>query len=237
MAGLNMWVVFLLCGSSLMSGKNATCYFENNFENIYLCRQCAILKCDSPTADEILEAMINVNLSGIQKIQMTENNITVLSEDTFYFDKLSGIKEFDLSKNNIMELPDNIFNSHALVNLETLTLENNKLVYLHSDQFSFLSGLKFFNFGGNKIQTVEGEVFTSISNSSLQEIDLSENEITELPEDLFKTLTNLSACGCGAIVSLKYRCVRLPPFMWKKFTLLVITLHKFHLYQRQSHQN
>ena len=193
MARLNILVIFLLCSRLSTCDNNATCHFENNFENIYVCRYCAILKCASPTEDEILEAMINVNLSGIQNLQMSENNITVLSEGTFHFDKLSGIKELDLSYNSLSELPDDLFNYPALVNLEKLILDYNEISLLKSVQFSVLSGLKYLQITYNKIQIVEPEVFTSISNSSLQSIDLSDNEIglNELPEDLLANLTHL----------------------------------------------
>ena len=137
--------------------------------------------------------LCNANLSGIQKLQMSENNITVLSGGTYHFDKLSGIKEIDLSCNSLCELPDELFNYPALVNLEKLILDYNEISLLKSDQFSVLSGLKYLQIIYNKIQIVEPEAFTSISNSSLQSVDLRDNEIglNELPEVLPANLTHL----------------------------------------------
>ena len=152
----------------------------------------AILKCQSPTPVELIDAMMHINVSGINKIMMNKNNITELHKGTFHFDKLSGIRELNLSNNNLMELPDELFNFTALVKLEKLYLDYNKLVGLKSVQFSCLSGLKYLYLSHNSIQIVESEVFSSIPNSSLQMIDLSFNQINVLPDGLFDTLKHLN---------------------------------------------
>ena len=169
----------LLLWNYLHTGGDASkkCYFEMHFS-------ACNMKCYSPTADEILQAVKNMNISGVKKMWMSGKNITELPEEAFHSVKLSGMKQLVLTDNSISELPDNIFKSPYLVNMERLYLALNKITKLKSNQFISLQKLKYLDASRNKIKVIEPGAFTS-NPVGLSEINLGNNEITMLRDDLF----------------------------------------------------
>ena len=179
MAATCMLILLLLWNYLQTEGESSNkCYFKVKSGT-------SEMQCYSPTADEILQAVKTVNLSGIDELWMAGNNITEIPDGIFQFVKLSGIKQLHLSHNSISELPENLFKSPHLGNIERLKLDHNKLTTIRSYQFIYLQRLKYLDVSSNQIKIVQPGAFTS-NVIGLLEINLSDNEIESLPDDLFQ---------------------------------------------------
>ena len=142
----------------------------------------ATLQCESPTADDIIQAMEdlqNRNISGITSLIMASCNITKLCVRTFDFHTSVQLKVVRLDQNRLTSLPDNLFNAAALRNLKELDLKHNQLSYLSPKHFVYLQHLQILNLSCNRFRKLTAGLFTS---NPIHQLHLAGNNIEILPE-------------------------------------------------------
>lgn len=125
------------------------------------------------------------SLYGLQKLNLSNNNLTILHKNTF--EKQSLLVNLELSGNNIITIEEN---SLPLDNLQYLNLINNQITgILKPDTFSpakFLRALDLSNFNISKISNS-----TFVDMPVLVRLNLSNNFIEKIESDNFRDMDNM----------------------------------------------
>lgn len=166
------------------------------------------LNCSSHQLTELPAFAIYTDITGIQALVISNNNIDRLGKNAF---KGLSVTKIDVSSNPLVEISDNAFSDvqmvtelrmnnctlglvHAavsqLVSLEKLFLENNSISTLPSSVFHSLPKLKELHLAGNAIQFVSP--FDAFNNLKMLELlDLSRNEMHSISIEVLHSLTAL----------------------------------------------
>ncbi|XP_013403991.1 protein artichoke [Lingula anatina] len=113
----------------------------------------------------------NLELSSLESLDLSHNQITTIGQRTFYF--LSRLTDLDLSHNMIGAIGD----MSGLTLIQRLHLSHNQISFLDESEIETINTLKELHLSHNK--------FTDISNAPLQELwdlillDLSNNFLQE----------------------------------------------------------
>ena len=195
--------IFLWISLFYFGRAKKVCYFE-------LRPGMASFECKSPSADDIIHAreqIENKNLSGITTLAMADCNITKLYSTTFDFHTFVEIKTLYLTQNSLTSLPKNLFYFTALTKLNQLRLDYNKLVspkqfdylqYLQSLDLSYnrfstfesglltLNPIKILVLEGNNIEILPDEFLAGNISQTLRDLYLNKNSIREIPHCLLQ---------------------------------------------------
>ena len=115
----------------------------------------------------------------IDMIQLKNNSITYLDQDTFY--EATGVQHIDLSNNRISELYEKTF--EGVTTLRHLSFKNNLLKALPKGVFNGLTELLYLDLSGNLLSELPSHVFGSLS--KLQEIHLENNKLSIVNSQAF----------------------------------------------------
>ncbi|KAL0829408.1 hypothetical protein ABMA28_004181 [Loxostege sticticalis] len=107
--------------------------------------------------------------------------------ESFTFSNLSAVQEMTLTKNQIVHLSKHSF--YNLPNLTVLTLDENRIKELLTDTFFELPALQKLYLTSNNITVIQDGAFRSLVN--LLELELDRNNISELRKECFDGLANL----------------------------------------------
>lgn len=118
---------------------------------------------------------LSIKFSSIPKIE------------SFTFSNLSAVQEIKLTKNQIIYL--NKYSFYNLPNLTILTLDENRIKEVVTDTFSELPALQKLYLTSNNITVIHDGAFRSLVN--LLDLDLDRNNISELRKECFDGLANL----------------------------------------------
>lgn len=124
------------------------------------------------------------NLTSLEKIVMTKNNITKLPR---MFRNVSSLREIYFEDNNIVTFERGVFK--PLKNLNYLTLDNNKIETLSAYYFDGLVELNSLDLRFNQIKHLPSRVFEQLT--KLEILDLSHNQIEDIDEKAFVGLIQL----------------------------------------------
>ncbi|XP_041981152.1 connectin-like [Aricia agestis] len=125
------------------------------------------------------------NLPNLTTLTLDENRIKKLETDTFY--GLPALQKLFLTSNNISKIEEGAF--RHLVNLLELELDRNNISELNKESFNGLANLKRLDLRRNKIAILNS--FTFIELWNLQELLLDYNEIYILAQRTFDGLSQL----------------------------------------------
>ncbi|XP_050666879.1 connectin-like isoform X2 [Leptidea sinapis] len=156
-----------------------------------------------------IESYTFVNISSVQEMTLTKNQITTLNKHAFYnlsnltiltldankikkietetFYDLPALQKLFLTSNNVTIIEDGAF--RHLVNLLELELDKNNISTLNKECFDGLANLKRLDLRKNKIAVLNS--FTFIELWNLQELLLDYNEIYILAQRTFDGLSQL----------------------------------------------
>ena len=145
-------------------------------------------------------------------IQLSRNNITKISKDTFLQTRFLGI--IILDENKMTEVEPGAFmpiahlqqiwlNGNRLTSfpspipssVDTVCIEENEITQLADVDFPEHSKMKLLSLKGNKIDRIDPFAFSRLS--SLHKLYLGGNAIAELKEKLFSGLRNLTELEVG----------------------------------------
>ncbi|XP_060601872.1 leucine-rich repeat neuronal protein 1-like [Ruditapes philippinarum] len=128
---------------------------------------------------------IDCNCYGIMEIDLSNNEITLLTTDSLTFAKYAT--RIDISRNNIYNLNKHIFTEMKI--LHSLDLSRNAFRDLNANIFEDLVYLRKLNLSGNDIHIIESGTFIHLTN--LEVLDLSCNNIHTFDIEAFKGIENL----------------------------------------------
>ncbi|KAI8483886.1 hypothetical protein Bbelb_384130 [Branchiostoma belcheri] len=129
------------------------------------------------------------NLRNLERIDISETGLRVLSVDTFA--NLTALRFLDLSRNNIGNLQDGVFDD--LSTLSFLDLHENNISSLPS--VGHLPGLSELHLQQNSITTISPSALDRLH--SLTKLDLSRNVIQTIPTGTLRQLKRLSFLDVG----------------------------------------
>nr|XP_002127022.3 uncharacterized protein LOC100176382 [Ciona intestinalis] len=124
----------------------------------------------------------NMFHGSLETLEMDQNNITRLREDTFQ-SNLTNLQRLSLDGNQISEISKCTF--VGMPELKELILSRNRINLVHSETFSALSRLRTLDLTGNQIQKVDSFTFAGLY--SLNKLQLDYNNIIDV--DFSKILT------------------------------------------------
>lgn len=134
------------------------------------------------------------NVTGLQKLDLSMNNLTAIRPAVFDHHGLMGVREVILAQNNLASLSNTTFNN--LPALESLNLNNNKLTGIESATFQSLLKVQKLHLQNNLLEFVSPGSFPR-DTVTLREVVLSNNPLREIPLDIFTTniaTFDLSSC-------------------------------------------
>ncbi|CAK1582582.1 unnamed protein product [Parnassius mnemosyne] len=134
---------------------------------------------------EIVESFAFANLSYIEEIALSGNQIEKLSVRAFAHHKM--LDTISLDSNNIIEINRDVF--FDLPSLEKLFLTNNKITTIHDRAFIHLKNLKELEIDRNKLFSLNSETFSGLR--ELMKLDLSGNSLEVIGDNTFKPLIHL----------------------------------------------
>lgn len=170
--------------------------------------------------------LFNFNISSNLTLNLSNNSITSLSEDTFpphgitnlymQHNKLkkinyklpSSLLYLNLSSNLIQAIENHSLNK--LTSLQSLWLSNNLLKELPPGYFKTLKSLQNLYLSNNRLTLVFG-TFTGLNNLIL--LDLANNSITNLQEQMLFDLTNLVTLDISNNFLIKFNTVDIKKHM------------------------
>ncbi|KAL4714209.1 hypothetical protein ACJJTC_002846 [Scirpophaga incertulas] len=132
-----------------------------------------------------LEANTFVNLTTVQEMTLTKNQIVHVNKHTFY--NLPNLTVLTLDENRIKELVTDTF--YELPALQKLYLTSNNITVIHDGAFRHLVNLLELELDRNNISELRKECFDGLAN--LKRLDLRRNKITILNSFTFIELWNL----------------------------------------------
>ena len=124
-------------------------------------------------------------LSGVSRLDLSENNINLLPSHVF--DDLTGLREIDLSGNSLAALPPEPFHHNA--QLEFVDASDNAIAHLQEGPFIHNTVLRTIDLSGNAISYLSGTEFTPAA--GLRKLDLSQNSLQGLGMGIFEGLEEL----------------------------------------------
>ncbi|XP_022826930.1 connectin-like [Spodoptera litura] len=134
---------------------------------------------------ERIDAFAFANLSLIEEIMLSDNQIKILKKHAFAHHR--DLTVLGLDSNNIIEINRDVF--IELPSLETLYLTNNKITTIHDKAFVHLINLKELEIDRNGLFSLNSETFSGLRN--LQKLDLSSNNLEVIGDNTFLPLVNL----------------------------------------------
>ncbi|KAM3959727.1 uncharacterized protein ACR2FA_006251 [Aphomia sociella] len=132
-----------------------------------------------------IEAYTFINLTSLEEIMMTKNQIEYLSKHSFY--NLPNLTVLTLDENNIKEVVTDTF--FELPSLQKLYLTNNNLSVIQGGAFRRLVNLLELELDKNNISELKKECFDGLAN--LKRLDLRRNKLSVLNSFIFTELWNL----------------------------------------------
>lgn len=134
---------------------------------------------------EKIEAFAFANLSLIEEITLSDNQIKTLAVNAFADHR--DLTTIGLDTNNIVEINRNVFVN--LPSLEKLYLTNNQITTIHDKAFVHLQNLMELEIDRNRLFSLNSETFSGLN--KLQRLDLSGNSLEVIGDNTFLPLSNL----------------------------------------------
>nr|XP_021201477.2 connectin [Helicoverpa armigera] len=134
---------------------------------------------------EKIEAFAFANLSLIEEITLSDNQIKVLEKNAFAHHR--DLSLIGLDSNIITEINRDVF--VELPSLERLYLTNNKITTIHDRAFVHLINLSELEIDRNGLFSLNSETFSGLRN--LQKLDLSSNSLEVIGDNTFLPLVKL----------------------------------------------
>lgn len=134
---------------------------------------------------ERIDAFAFANLSIIEEITLSDNQIKILGVNAFAHHR--DLTSIGIDTNNIVEINRDVFVD--LPSLEKLFLTNNKITTIHDRAFIHLINLRELEIDRNSLFSLNSETFSGLKN--LQKLDLSGNSLEVIGDNTFLPLTNL----------------------------------------------
>lgn len=134
-----------------------------------------------------LNSLKNLSYANLNELIFRNNGMKILNDRLLNI--FPYIKILDLSQNEIEQLKENTFHSPQASHLVELHLERNQIQSIDKYIFSSLHNLKYLNLKENRIIFLEDLALKSLS--KLELLDLSRNKITTLTEQTFEGLDSL----------------------------------------------
>ncbi|XP_021203283.2 connectin [Bombyx mori] len=128
-----------------------------------------------------------VNMTSVNEITMTKNQIVILSKHSFY--NLPNLTVLTLDENRINELASETF--YELPSLQKLYLTSNNISVIHDGAFKHLVNLADLELDRNNVSELKKECFDGLAN--LKRLDLRRNKLTVLNSFTFTELWNLQS--------------------------------------------
>lgn len=132
-----------------------------------------------------IETQDFANLTSVQEITLTKNQIITLQQFSFY--NLPNLTVLTLDENNVKELVTDTF--YQLPALQKLYLTSNNITLIHDGAFRHLVNLVELELDRNNISELKKECFDGLAN--LRKLDLRRNKISVLNSFTFTELWNL----------------------------------------------
>ncbi|XP_069673023.1 uncharacterized protein [Periplaneta americana] len=150
-------------------------------------RSCNILNIESKTFSE---------LTQLEIVDISENEIPELKEDTFY--GLTRLKDLDIRRCQIFVVDQRAFS--GLTRLVTLSLSYNNIQDLKPYTFKDLKEMKSLFLDHNNIETLDAHIFFGLT--KLEMLKLSENQINRMSPNVLKFLPALTTFDISGNVNL-----------------------------------
>lgn len=132
-----------------------------------------------------LEPLVFDNVSSLEELDLSYNNLTELPEGIF--GKLTRLRVLKLQYNHIRHLSWDTFDDNR--ELEELDLSHNPLKIIYQEWFKNLEQLRILNVAATGLMTIDHETFHFTT--GLQQLDLSENLLSAVPNYGLKMIHNL----------------------------------------------
>ncbi|XP_054154675.1 protein slit-like [Oppia nitens] len=127
----------------------------------------------------------------VRELRLEQNMIRELPAKAF--SPFKQLVSLDLSKNNITTLSSDTFS--GLKVLQTLFLFGNQISELPDGVFNGLSSLSILLLNANRLSCIKNDSFTDLSNLNL--LSLYDNNIEYLPDGIFDSLNNIKTLHLG----------------------------------------
>ena len=124
---------------------------------------------------------------GTQVLNMSDNNLSVMTQDMFARAKLLNLQKINVGFNNITEIHTRTFSD--LLNLVDIDLSHNKLTTVPSHAFPQTLSLMILSLSHNPISVVKSDAFTHLRH--LTKLDLSNCQINTIQTGAFHNLPSL----------------------------------------------
>ncbi|XP_022826979.1 connectin-like [Spodoptera litura] len=132
-----------------------------------------------------IESYTFVNVTSVQEMTLTKNQIVYLGKHSFY--NLPNLTILTLDENRIVELESEVF--YELPALQKLYLTSNNITVIHDGAFKHLVNLIDLELDRNNISDLKKECFYGLAN--LKRLDLRRNKLSKLNSFTFTELWNL----------------------------------------------
>uniref|UniRef100_A0A0K0EI48 LRRCT domain-containing protein n=1 Tax=Strongyloides stercoralis TaxID=6248 RepID=A0A0K0EI48_STRER len=183
---------------------------NNFFDNI----DKQFLKEFSCTNCQLSSIPIFPSMKNLHSLNLNSNNISIFQNEKFYFNNLTGLEKIDLSNNVITSIPNNVFlipkktlrfldlskNKLSQVpaqeirnslNLTYLSLANNNISEIYQFQFMNLPSLKSLILHSNNLNKISPMAFMNVP--KLQILDFYNNKLSNIETSYLQTFDKLQS--------------------------------------------